>query len=156
MSLFYRALYSREHLVDWNNGLRNSFHHRTPDEWHATWSSSMSTTCADYPLVLPCGVYTPSARSAFLEIASKRGVSGVWPPAELKRASELDGLCAFASPRGLIRWFTPTAFPSVFIEFEGSYVCRAPDGADAVVARFLREVRRWPDLHSMKTDLGAP
>lgn len=156
MSLFYRVLYTPQHREDWARGKRTSHHHGVPGEWQVNWVKTHSTSEDDYPLVLACGTYTASARSAFLELVPRLGVVTTWPVEYLKPVSELDGLCAFSSATGLRDWYNPNPYPPVFIEFEGEYVCPAPDGDQAVVARFISETRTWTSMAAFCADLRIP
>ena len=120
-----------------------------------TWESTHSSCLDDYPLTTSIGTYTPGARLHFLKTVERlQSVSG-WDESDVKLSSELAGLCSFDSAAALAEWFIPTPFRSEVIEFQGEYVCQAPDGEGAVVARFIRLQREWQDFASFRTDCGV-
>jgi hypothetical protein len=120
----------------------------------AKWLATRSQAESDYELVTLSGTYTREALRQFLEIAAFRGAVVGWSEEEIERSSELDGLCAFDTPEGVCDWYTLTAFPEIVVEFEGEFVCSAPDDDSAVVARFLRETGHWDSLKDFRAAFG--
>jgi hypothetical protein len=154
MDLFYRVNYSTEHLRDWAEGRRTSFHHATDGDWMRIWTSTGSSSENDYPLCTPTAVYTPGAREHFLKTAKRENTVTGWDRSDVKLASELAGICAFDSPEALVAWFTETRFPSQVVEFRGRYVCAAPDGDGAVVAQVNEVLRIWTQYSAFRSSFG--
>jgi hypothetical protein len=138
MGTHYRLLYSKLHFDDWAADLRTSFHHALQEHWMQAWTNG-SREIEDFPLEMFDGTYTPQARERFLK-AALGGLN--MSPTDTNYSSEVAGLCAFASAEAAHKWFAEAPDPEAcFLIFEGTFVCKAPDDTDAVVATFVEQPR---------------
>jgi len=71
---------------------------------------AQSMNVDDYPLSVFDGQYTPNAASAFAELASRQGTSGLWSSSDRFAASELDGLCTFRTPEAALKYGVESEF----------------------------------------------
>lgn len=142
-SVYFRTLCSASHLSRWQQRQHTSFHHATPGSWISKFGASGSTQPADYPLDVDGYVYTEDARSVFLVTAQSRGVNGTWPENELRKCSELGGVCAYDTPSEALKYGVESLSGDSefdrYVAFEGTYVCPAPED-DGVVAKVDNEL----------------
>ena len=138
MPIYYRVLYSQAHVSEWYSGKWTSYHHANSRDWVSAWQNQKREP-EDFPLAASDGVYTPEARAHFLARAPKLGI-GIWPEEDLRAASQLAGVCAFDDPAAAVAWNSVATIPALFVEFEGEYLCAAPDDPAAVVARVIRPI----------------
>lgn len=127
-------------IVDrWVRKDYSSTHQLIPSNWIIEWNSTGSTDPARYPLACREGVFAERAREAFLELAPKLSKDERFSDNECVRVGELAGVCAFETAAAAYSYGAdPKApYPGLFVEFDGEYVCPAPENL-GVVARVIR------------------
>ena len=146
-SIYYRLLHSPEHIQDWKGAHFHSYHNAVPGEWRIAYSDHGLRAPEAFSLDLFTGRYTVSARDAFLELAPKYEHVPIWTRADLKRVSQLDGVCAFSDLASLHHYAQGTPYGGMLIvEFEGLYVSKIPesDGGSGVLAKPTRTISVKP------------
>jgi hypothetical protein len=155
---FYRVLYSTDHFRSYRRRkLTSHHHHEIPPVWQDRWYVREERVFADADRRNVNGTYSEDALRAFLEIAPRRPTPADWTPEEITLVSELEGLCAFTSAQAASIWGQRGPFALMdrnrYVEFEGTYVCNAPDGergGEAVQASFIRWLSPLPRLQTAR------
>ena len=157
MQKLYRVLYSKKHLDCWNHDpVANSSHHHPPCQWIDRWDKhdKNSNAVSEANYTLECNefgkkvMFTAGARTVFLAAPHKftpEFIRENWDTKEIYEVGELDGVCAFTSPKACLEWIAndPTkkklAHSYKYVVFEGNVVSEAPEN-NGMVAHILKKI----------------
>jgi hypothetical protein len=146
--IFYRLLHSQAHFDDWNAARYNSYHYSVPGKWIDTYYKKGLRDPKDFPLCLYSGEHTAAARDNFLQIAGKYAPAALWSEADLKKVSELDGVCAFRDMASIHLYAQGTPYGGMeVVEFEGIFVSHIPEsnaGLTGVLVKPLKTISKKP------------
>ncbi len=134
--IFFRALPSQDHIVDYNSGIRNSYHTSVPGVWIDIWYKEGERDPTKYPLdIHGWGKFTNNALHRFMDLAENKysKMSDPWSPMDLKACSELDGWCAFTEPQEALLYGCQTMLGKQtgldkYVSFSGEFNGIIPEG----------------------------
>ena len=136
MQKLYRALITSDHIERWRARAFTSFQNVMPGKWHERWYTDGSQEPKDYPLQCAEGLFTESARDAFLRLAPKYRREQVWSQDDARQASELAGVAAFTDPQSAYQYGFHLKGHARFVEFDGEIVGGLPE-QNSVIAQVV-------------------
>lgn len=121
---FFRVLADAVDTRRWNECDFNSTHEQAPLEWNKIYETTHSECPDDYPLsARPNGpqVFTDRARRAFVHCIKQFGYGSIWPREDRIRVGELNGTCAYRTPRAALNYAREKDGP-LFVVFTATLI----------------------------------